>query len=166
MNVEDRGRTLPFSQFKAAWRELLNALGGGTAVDRAGITRVGPALLSRYGLVHETAYPPADVLYEVEAATVAAGGAPAFLHAYADALGYVAIPKEAIDQPLQTLHDGAAPVMRDVGELLFKMGVAMRDGAVSAVEAEDMIPEARDACMETHKVLEGLKARARKGRRA
>jgi hypothetical protein len=163
--TQDRGRTLPFSGFKAAWRLLLDALGGVSAVERADITRGSASLLSRYGQVHESVFPPCDILFDIEKAVVEAGGRPEFLHAYADALGFVAVPKAAIEQPAETIDQSIGPASQAFGETLMKVGAAMMDGIVSPAEAKDLLPTVQRATAEICELQEAIAARAAKGGR-
>jgi hypothetical protein len=164
MNI-DRGRMPPFSTFKAAWRMLMDALGGPVAVDRADITRVGSARLSTYGLVHESAFAPCDVLFEVERAVIEVGGRPEFLMAYADALGFVAVPKAAFEKPVETIDQSIGPASQAFGETLMKVGAAMMDGIVTPSEAKEILPTVQRATAEICELQEALAARAAKGGR-
>jgi hypothetical protein len=162
---QDRGRTLPFSGFKAAWRTLLDTLGGVSAVERADITRGSASLLSRYGQVHESAFTPIDIMYEIEKAVVEAGGRPEFLMAYADALGFVAVPKAAMENPLPVLDTAAVEAIGAVGQMASAFYEAAKDGVITPKEAECLATVGQKAGAEVHEFTEAAKARAAKGGR-
>lgn len=162
MNV-DAGRTPPFSTFKAAWRHLIDALGGGAEVDRAGITRVGKTRLSNYGLIHDPSFAPADDLYRVEKAVVDAGGRPEFLHAYAEALGYVVVHKGAIENPVPVLDQAAVDAIGALGQIASAFHEAAKDGVITPREAEELATVGQRAGAEVHEFTEAAKARASKG---
>lgn len=164
MNVE-RGRMLPFSGFKAAWRLLLDALGGVAAVERADITRGSVSLLSRYGQVHESAFTPIDIMFEIEKAVVDAGGRPEFLMAYADALGFVAVPKAALENPLPVLDTAAVEAIGAVGQMASAFYEAAKDGVITPKEAENLAAVGQKAGAEVHEFTEAAKARATRGGR-
>jgi len=164
MNVE-RGRMLPFSGFKAAWRLLLDTLGGVAAVERADITRGSASLLSRYGQVHESAFTPIDIMYEIERAVVDAGGRPEFLMAYADALGFVAVPKAAVENPLPVLDTAAVEAIGAVGQMASAFYEAAKDGVITPKEAENLAAVGQKAGAEVHEFTEAAKARATRGGR-
>jgi hypothetical protein len=162
---QDRGRTLPFSSFKAAWRMLLDTLGGVSAVERADITRGSASLLSRYGQVHESAFTPIDIMYEIEMAVVEAGGRPEFLMAYADALGFVAVPKATMENPLPVLDTAAVEAIGAVGQMASAFYEAAKDGVITPKEAEGLAAVGQRAGAEVHEFTEAAKARAAKGAR-
>lgn len=164
MNVE-RGRTLPFSGFKAAWRLLLDTLGGVAAVERADITRGSASLLSRYGQVHESAFTPIDIMYEIEKAVVEAGGRPEFLYAYADALGFAVAPKAALENPVPVLDQAAVEAIGALGQVASAFHEAAKDGVITPKEAESLAVVGQRAEAEIHEFTEAAKARAAKGGR-
>jgi hypothetical protein len=143
--MNERGRDPRFSPLKAGWRAVVDELGGVAVMARADVTRVGAALLSRYGLIHESCFVPVDVALECEQAAVRAGGRPHLLAAYADALGFVLVPKAEAEaqQPNFTKHLGE--VARETGDVMAHLGEAIGDGVVSAAEAERVRMEVRDA---------------------
>ncbi|MBA1157791.1 phage regulatory CII family protein [Microvirga mediterraneensis] len=162
---QDRGRILPFSGFKAAWRMLLDTLGGVSAVERADLTRGSASLLSRYGQVHESVFTPIDIMYEIEKAVVDAGGRPEFLMAYADALGFVAVPKAAVENPLPVLDTAAVEAIGAVGQMASAFYEAAKDGVITPKEAENLAAVGQKAGAEVHEFTEAAKARAAKGGR-
>ncbi|KLK91397.1 hypothetical protein AA309_20050 [Microvirga vignae] len=161
--TQERGRTLPFSGFKAAWRMLLDTLGGVSAVERAGITRGSASLLSRYGQVHESAFTPVDIMYEIEKAVVEAGGRPEFLFAYADALGFAVAPKAALENPMPVLDHAAVEAIGALGRVASAFHEAARDGVITPREAEGLATIGSRAEAEIHEFTEAAKARAAKG---
>jgi len=161
----DAARTLPFSTFKACWRKLIDALGGGAEVERAGITRVNRARLSNYGLLHDPSFPPADDLYRIEKAVVEAGGRPEFLYAYADALGFAVAPKAAIENPVPVLDHAAVEAIGALGQVASAFHEAARDGVITPREAEGLVDIGRRAEAEVHEFTEAAKARASRGGR-
>ena len=163
--IQERGRTLPFSGFKAAWRMLLDTLGGVSAVERANITRGSTSLLSRYGQVHENVFTPVDIMFEIEKAVVEAGGRPEFLHAYADALGFAVAPKSAIENPLPVLDTAAVEAIGAVGQMASAFYEAAKDGVITPKEAECLATVGQKAGAEVHEFTEAAKARAAKGGR-
>lgn len=163
--TQDRGRTLPFSGFKAAWRSLLDTLGGVSAVERADITRGSGSLLSRYGQVHESVFVPCDILFDIEKAVVDAGGRPEFLMAYADALGFAVTPKSAIENPLPVLDTAAVEAIGAIGQIATAYYEAAKDGVITPKEAELVAVVSRDGGAKVHVLTEAAMARAAKGAR-
>jgi hypothetical protein len=159
----DAGRTPPFSTFKAAWRQLIDAVGGGTQAER--FTRVNKARLSNYGQIHEPSFAPADDLYRVEKAVVDAGGDPAFLIAYADALGFAVVRKETLANPLPVLDTAAVEAIGAMGQMATAFYEAARDGVITPREAEGLAVVGQKAGAEICEFTEAAKARAARGSR-
>jgi hypothetical protein len=140
---DDRGRDPRFSDLKAAWRRVVDDLGGGAAMTRDRITRIGASLISRYGLVHESCFAPIDVALESEQALVIAGGEPHLLKAYADALGFDIAPKAAADTA-DSLTRQLGRVARASGELVSCVADALDDGIVGQKEGAHLKDRARE----------------------
>jgi hypothetical protein len=140
---DDRGRDPRFSALKAAWRRVVDDLGGGAAMTRDRVTRIGPSLISRYGLMHESCFTPIDVALESELALVIAGEEPHLLKAYADALGFDIAPKAA-GETANTLTRQLGRVARASGELVSCVADAVDDGIVSQKEGAHLKERARE----------------------
>lgn len=143
---------------KAAMRDLVAAAGGN--VRAAKVSRADSARLSRYGSPQESMHAPIDVISDLEQEV----GDPIVTRILADRAGFVLVPKATLTNPVPAIYDAAAPVMKEVGDVLTKLGKAMIDGVVTPAEADEILPEAREASAQIHALEEALHARSKRGR--
>lgn len=126
----------PYTSIKAAFDRDVDRLGGVVATEAK--TRVGKALISRYGSISDqniTTHVPADVLYDVSMEIIRRGGEPETLRILADLVGFKLVPRGEVEAT------EPGPIMRHMGDITTAIGKlqieasdAIADGAVDDVE--------------------------------
>jgi hypothetical protein len=150
----------PYFTLKAAFRELVDSLGGCTRAAKA--TRPDAQRISRYGSIHEAMHAPIDAVLDLEQAAIAAGGEPLVTRALAEHHGFNLVPKCGADDVALdfTRHLGA--VAKETGEAVSSLATAIADGTVTPMEAQACIAEAEDAQRKLACLIDDLKGIADK----
>ncbi|WP_210482710.1 phage regulatory CII family protein [Microvirga antarctica] len=138
----------PYSALKAAFDADVDRLGGVVAV--ANRTRVGPALISRYGSISDqniTTHVPADVLLDVTMEIARRGGEPETLRLLADLAGFKLVPREAAESNEQNLMRHVVDTTRAQANLASTVADALEDGKID--DAEQLAIDVAAAIVET-----------------